>query len=378
MVLQVNPEIAPGVRDYSPRADEYAPAVEYAAPSAATYTGSYGELKRIIKSRGLLDRQPGHFVARLVIVTALLALSVAILVAVHVFWILCLDAVFMGLVSTQLGFNGHDVGHRQVFAKTWKNDLVGLFQGNLLLGMSFSWWLDKHNRHHANPNVTDCDPDIDLPMIAFSREQAAEKRGIGRWIVSHQNWLFFPLLMLVGMDLQRNGVVYVARGKSRYPKTESLLLLLHFVGYFGLIFVLLPVWQAVVFILIHQAVTGLYLGSVFAPNHKGMLIVGREADLDFLRRQTLTARNVRAGWFADTWYGGLNYQIEHHLFPSMPRGHLAAAQPFIRAYCEEHGVSYHETSVIQSYREILASLRDVGHSVRKTPAAPTQIAPSGN
>lgn len=370
MVLQVTPQAAPRAEDAASLADAVvaslaAPATtDQNAANSGSYTGSYSELKREIKAQGLLERQAGRFIARIIIVTTLLAISVAILVAVRVFWIQCLDAVLMGLVSTQLGFNGHDVGHRQVFAKTWQNDLVGLLQGNLLLGMSFSWWLDKHNRHHSNPNVSDCDPDIDLPMIAFSREQAEEKQGVARWIVAHQAWLFFPLLTLVGMDLQLSGVKFLARGKSRYPKTEALLLLIHFVGYFGLIFAVLPVWQAVVFILIHQAVTGLYLGSVFAPNHKGMLIVERESDLDFLRRQTLTARNVRAGWFADTWYGGLNYQIEHHLFPTMPRGHLAKAQPIIRAYCESHGVSYHETTVGQSYVEILTSLSQVGANLR--------------
>jgi len=361
MALQISPQFASGEQETSP------PTEAHTANHAATgaYTGSYSELKRLIKTQGLLERQPSHFVARLVIVTTLLALSVALLVTVRVFWVQCLDAIFMGLVSSQLGFNGHDVGHRQVFAKAWKNDLVGLLQGNLLLGMSFSWWVDKHNRHHSNPNVADCDPDIDLPMIAFSREQAEEKHGVWRWIVAHQAWLFFPLLTLVGMDLQRSGVRHLLKRQARYPRTEALLLLVHFVGYFGVIFAVLPIWQAVIFILIHQAVTGLYLGSVFAPNHKGMLLVERENDLDFLRRQTLTARNVRAGWFADTWYGGLNYQIEHHLFPAMPRGHLAKAQPIIRAYCEEHGVSYHETSVIQSYREILSSLHHVGASLRR-------------
>ncbi len=355
MVLQTTPAASPGDTVSS----------SLTARAAVADQGSYSELKRIIKEHGLLERQPIHFVVRLLIVTLLLAVGIALLVTVRVFWLQCIGAVFLGLVSTQLGFNGHDVGHRQVFATTWKNDVVGLIQGNLLLGMSFSWWLDKHNRHHSHPNVAECDPDIDLPMIAFSREQAAEKRGISRWIVAHQHWLFFPLLTLVGLDLQRSSVIFIAQGKARYPKTEVALLLLHYVGYLGVLFTIMPIWEAVVVVLIHQAVTGIYLGSVFAPNHKGMAMVAQDSDLDFLRRQTLTARNVRAGWFADMWYGGLNYQIEHHLFPTMPRGQLARAQPIIRTYCQAHGVTYHETSVLQSYREILVSLREVGRSATR-------------
>jgi Fatty acid desaturase len=77
---------------------------------------------------------------------------------------------------------------------------------------------------------------------------------------------------------------------------------------------------------------GLYLGSVFAPNHKGMPILSRDDDSDFLRRQVLTARNVRGGRLTDLLLGGLNYQIEHHLFPSMPRPSLRRAQPLVHAY----------------------------------------------
>ena len=82
--------------------------------------------------------------------------------------------------------------------------------------------------------------------------------------------------------------------------------------------------QALVFIAVHQGLLGLYLGSVFAPNHKGMPILSKDDDSDFLRRQVLTARNVRGGRLTDLLLGGLNYQIEHHLFPSMPRPRCAA------------------------------------------------------
>jgi len=119
-----------------------------------------------------------------------------------------------------------------------------------------------------------------------------------------------------------------------------------------------------VFVLIHKAATGMYLGSVFAPNHKGMLITEHDNDMDFLHLQVLTARNVYANPFVDAWYGGLNYQIEHHLFPSMPRSSLAEAQGIIRAYCRGHAISYHETGMLRSYGEILTFLHDIGAPLR--------------
>jgi fatty acid desaturase len=329
---------------------------------------SYAELKRLIKARGLLDRQPIRSLIRLLIVDVLLALSVAVVIGVHVFWVQCLNAVFLAVVSTQLGFNGHDAGHRQAFSSTRKNDLAGLLHGTLGLAMSFSWWVDKHNRHHSHPNELDSDPDLAIPVLAFTAADAARKHGVLRFIAAHQALFFFPLLALVALDLQRTSIQFLVQGKARLPKTEALLMLLHYLGYLGLLFTMLPVWQAIVFVLIHQTATGLYLGSVFAPNHKGMLLTEQNCQLDFLRRQVLTARNVHAHPLVDAWYGGLNYQIEHHLFPSMPRGNLGKAQVVIRAYCQEHAIAYHETSVLQSYGEILGYLHDVGASLRTSVA----------
>jgi len=339
-----------------------APAGRDAAPMASS--GSYAELKRIIKGHGLLERRPARAVARLLTVDLLLVASVGILLGVHVFWVQCLNALFMAFVSAQLGFNGHDAGHRQTFGATWKNDVVGLIHGNLLIGMSFGWWVDKHNRHHSHPNEIDADPDIDIPFLRFTGEDAARTRGVLRFIAAHQAAFFFPLLTLTVLGLQMNSVGFLLKGKARHARAEALLLALHYAGYFGLLLLALPPWQALVFLLIHKLTTGLYLGSTFAPNHKGMEILEHGSTIDFLRRQVLTARNVRANAFNDMWYGGLNYQIEHHLFPAMPRANLGRAQGIIRGYCEAHGIAYHETGVRRSYREILAYLHAIGAPLR--------------
>jgi len=88
----------------------------------------------------------------------------------------------------------------------------------------------------------------------------------------------------------------------------------------------------------------------------------------FLQRQVLTSRNVRGGWLTDFALGGLNYQIEHHLFPSMPRVNLRRAQPLIAAFCAEHGLPYAEATLIGSYAEALRHLRTVGQTTRRRPS----------
>ena len=113
----------------------------------------------------------------------------------------------------------------------------------------------------------------------------------------------------------------------RHRRTEAVLLLVHTVAtYLGVVFAVLPPGKALAFIAIHKGLWGVYMGMSFAPNHKGMPVLTAEDELDFLRKQVLTSRNVVGGRWVDVALGGLNYQIEHHLFPSMPRANLRRAR----------------------------------------------------
>jgi fatty acid desaturase len=102
-----------------------------------------------------------------------------------------------------------------------------------------------------------------------------------------------------------------------------------------------------------------YLGCSFAPNHKGMPIIESGSGLSFARRQVISSRNIAGGRFTNLLLGGLNYQIEHHLFPTMPRPNLARAQGLVRAFCLDNNLGYREDSLIGSYRQTVRSLRRV-------------------
>jgi fatty acid desaturase len=216
------------------------------------------------------------------------------------------------------------------------------------------------------------DPDIDIPVVAFSEKDALAKRGVPRIIVKYQRYFFFPLLLFEAYSLHMGSLGFLVNKKTwKYRWIESLLLALHFVWFFGLIFIALGVLNGLIFIAVQQAFFGLYMASVFAPNHKGMLIIGKDEVIDFLRLQVLTARNVKAHPITDFWYGGLNYQIEHHLFPSMARNQLREAQKIIRKFCDDLEISYHETSMVRSYAEILEYLHIVSAPLRQKKLAQT-------
>ncbi len=327
-------------------------------------TNYYPELRRIIKERGLLDKQPAYYTFKILSTLALLGLSITLLVVVNNFWFQLLNAAFLAFVFGQIGFVGHDAGHRSVLRSVRGNDLIGL-SGSFLMGLSWSWWVTQHNQHHTTPNDLEQDPHTTIPLLAFSEETAQSMSKRIRSLVRYQAFYFVPMLLLEGLNVRLASILFwVGRGKTKSPWFEPLSMGLHFLLYFGLLFYFLNPWQVLAFVLVHQALFGLYYGVVFAPNHKGMLTIDKNNSMDFLHTQVLTTRNVKPGLITDFWYGGLNHQIEHHLFPMMPRNRLGKARIIIKAFCQQHDISYYETSTSRSYWEILSFLHRVAAPVR--------------
>ncbi|HEC21896.1 MAG TPA: acyl-CoA desaturase [Chloroflexi bacterium] len=332
-----------------------------------SYSKAYAELKRLAKEKGLLEKQPAYYIYALLEPLILLGIGVAVLLLVDAFWVQLINALYLAVVFVRVGFVMHDAGHRQIFKKTRRNDLVGLIYGNLLLGSSISSWRERHNEHHAHTNELDADPTLEIPLWAWIEEQVQEQKGLLRFIMKYQAFTFFPVLSLSAFFQAFAAIRYVLMEKKVEDRAwQGLLLALHFVLYFGLVFYALPWWQAVIFLLVNHLALGLHLGLVFAPNHKGMPLVEKDHQMDFLYVQALTTRNVRPGPVVDYLYGGLNYQIEHHLFPGMPRNKLGEARRIVKAFCEERDIPYYETGPIRSYREILQYMHQVGAPLRRS------------
>jgi fatty acid desaturase len=327
-----------------------------------TVGSDYSDLLREVKRAGLLNRRPRRAAGRIVLIGVLFAAGWTGFVVLGQSWWQLAVAAFLALVFTQVGFLGHDAGHRQLFRSRRANDLVGLLSGNLGIGLSFGWWMDKHNRHHAHPNHEEHDPDVQPGAIVFNRSSGHARRGWARAVARGQAFLFFPLLTFEAMSLHVASVRGLLRRGSRRRPLETVLFGTHVLGYVLVVAIVLPPLQAMVFVAVHQGLFGLYLGCSFAPNHKGMPAPRALDELDFLRRQVLTSRNVRGGRVVDLALGGLNYQIEHHLFPSMPRSNLRHAQPIVRAFCADRGVPYHESRLLASYAETLRHLHAVGRA----------------
>lgn len=325
----------------------------------------YTDLAAEIRASGLLRRRYAYYWLRITLVLAAFAALWLGFALLGDSWFQLLLAGAMGVVMTQLGFLGHDAAHRQVFRSAAWN----LWTARILAwaaGLSHVWWKGKHNTHHSAPNQEGRDPDIAPGFVAFTPAAVEGRRSaVTRWLACHQGWFFFPLLTLEGLNLHVASVrPFLARGVSRAQRVEAGLVVLRLATYVAALLLVLPVGKAAAFLAVQSAVFGLCLGGSFAPNHIGMPIVPPTSRIDFLRRQVLMSRNVCGGAWVDFVLGGLNYQIEHHLFPSMPRPNLRRASPVVRAYCDEHQVRYTEVGLFGAYRIIVDYLNNVGLRAR--------------
>ena len=326
------------------------------AAEAVPLSSDFGRLLTQVRDARLLDRSLWLYLPRLLTTAVLGAGGIVLLVVAGNSWWQLLVAAYSAVVFTQLGFLGHDAGHQQIFRRRRDNDRFGLVLANLCIGLSYSWWVDKHGRHHRSPNEVGRDPDVARNVLAWTHEQADAQRGALALVVRHQAVLFFPLLLLEALNLHIGSVRALLAAPRRHAR-ELALLAAHAVGLAAVLLLVMSPLHALAFVGVQQAAFGLYLGCSFAPNHKGMRIVGDDERLDFLRRQVLTSRNVTGGRAVAAMLGSLNYQIEHHLFPSMPSRNLRRARPLVRRFCAENGVSYAETSLVRSYGQALRYLR---------------------
>jgi fatty acid desaturase len=330
---------------------------------AARRGSDFAELSRTIVGDGLLNRRRGYYAVRMSLNFLALAGACVGFVFIGNSWWTLFIGVALALIFTQFAFIGHDAGHKQIFRTRLANDVTGYAHAGLV-GISYGWWIAKHNAHHANPNHEDKDPDLDIPALAFTARQATTKTGFLHWMARNQAALFFPLLLLEGLNLHFASGEAIWKPGLKSRRLEAGLLFAHTAVYLGAVFLVLSPGTALVFIAVHQGLWGVYMGCSFAPNHKGMETVSEGHTLDFLRKQVLTSRNVRGGFWVDFALGGLNYQIEHHLFPSMPRPNLRHAQLTVSQFCAQRDIAYAECGLARSYGYVLQHLYDVGAPLR--------------
>ena len=321
----------------------------------------FSALLHTVRDAGLLRRRRGFYILTFASITLAMVAAWVGFAYLQETWYTLIIAAVLGIIFTQYAFLGHEAAHRQVFESGKANEYAGRVLADFFVGMSYSWWMAKHSRHHGNPNTVGKDPDIEPDFIVFQEDDARKLTGFKAAMTRRQGWFFFPALLLEGLNLHQHAYRTVFSRKKVDRRAFSIVLLtVRNVAYLSVIFYFLPLGMAFAFLGVQLAIFGLYMGASFAPNHIGMPILPADSKVDFLRRQVLTSRNVSGGWFMNIFMGGLNFQVEHHLFPSMPRPHLRKANEIVREYCDARQIAYTETGYGRAQVIVVDYLNKVG------------------
>lgn len=343
---------------------------------------AYRDLRIQLIKMGMFEASPLYYTWKVTSNLLILGASVYCAITTDSWAWNMTGAVLLALFWQQCGWLAHDFLHHQVFKARWKGDLAGVVIGDLFQGFSVQWWKSKHNAHHAVPNLhastptaADGDPDIDtMPILAWTLKMAenAKDSEWGRFMIKYQAAFYFPALLFARLAWAHQSWVFVYGGwgqhsvkgakqdqaNMKYPTLEKIALLLHYT-FFGWVMSNMAPLNAIAYFLVAQTVCGLFLAVVFGLGHNGMAVYPADQRPDFWKLQVSTTRNVTSNMFVDWFCGGLQYQVDHHLFPSLPRHNLKKVHELVHSFCKDQGVSYHETNMWVGTKEVLSHLSEV-------------------
>jgi fatty acid desaturase len=318
---------------------------------------AYAQLKKDVEAAGILDRAYGYYLTMSVFAFGGFFLTIYLL---YVTTSLALAAVF-GLIFTfftiQLGGLFHDAGHRAIFKSSKLNDIIGHIIGFLVVD-SIDAWMRIHNKHHANTNEVDEDPDLEIPLHSFATSRFAKEAGFYGIFKKYQAYTYFPVRCLIIVTKRVGSFVYLSKNwKSAWWKMGFLTIGL--IIWYVLPFVYFDLSKTIVIFLTTSLPFGFYLANIFAPNHKGMPEIKKGTKISFMEQAIITSRNLKGGFLTELFFNGLNYQIEHHLFTECPRNKLKLITPYAKNICKQYGLEYTEVGIIETNKIILHELNQV-------------------
>ena len=365
------------------------------------FTKGHREIRQELLRRGLFETNEYYYYLKITWLLLLWVASVYCTLLPDSPSLHKLGAVLMAIFWQQLAFVGHDVGHNAISHKKWKDTFIGVLLGNTFGGISLGWWKRSHNVHHIVCNSIEHDPDIQhMPIFAVTDDifdkDKLRKAGVydekkkGFWtsyhdhfisadfasslLVSYQHWLFYPIMAVARFNLYIQGWIFCIMAWKQdawYAKRYQALefgTLTTFLVWMVCLVMSLPSNERLSWLLISHSIAGI-LHVQICLSHFTMDTYHGHAYNDvkdeWFTMQCVTTMNVDTYRCMDFIHGGLQFQIEHHLFPRLPRHNLREARALVKPFAEKWGIRYHEQGFIDCNKELVNGLRSVAHKCRK-------------
>lgn len=259
--------------------------------------------------------------------------------------------VYFALLFVEIGYISHDLVHNQYFSSVKMNHFFAYILANAGIGLSWSWWFQKHNVGHHNSTNSDIhDTDIrDYDEIFTGRS------GMHPFFHKYKKVLFWFAPIFVYFNLLMKSTQFIIQEKKYGEGMMSLFFLIfpaslifHF-SFFPALFCFVGI----------GIIVGYILGYVFMVNHIGLEIIDglKIREYAWIDLQTRTSRNITGSRLTTELFWWLDKQIEHHLFPGISRRKIRKVAKVVKEYCQSHGLPYHEVSFQVALSEIYQTLK---------------------
>ncbi|KXS10027.1 fatty acid/sphingolipid desaturase [Gonapodya prolifera JEL478] len=334
-------------------------AVGYGAlVSNSEVSKDYRRLHQQLKDLGFFETDYSNYMRE--VIKYLICLTIIVYTGIfaprHILsYVVC--AATTAFMWQQMAFVGHDIGHNAVFHNAKLDYAVGTAFGNPLLGISIGWWKSNHNIHHVVTNSPEHDPDIQhLPFFAvssrFLTKLYSSYYGVtwdfpndhfAKLLVSMQHNLYYPILCFARFFLYLQSVKYLLSPWCPYRLWEvgtmicfaswQIFLVSHFHSWTGI----------AIYVFMSHALT-MILHLQITLSHFSMPTQDPPENEDWATKALRTSLDVECPEWLDWFHGGLQFQVEHHLFPRIARHKLRQVRPYVADFAARHGLSLNSQS----------------------------------
>lgn len=261
----------------------------------------------------------------------------------------------LSLILAQFAFVGHDAGHGSLGISPRLHTLVGEYCMTLFTGLAFAEWYGRHRLHHRFCQHEPRDPDMDVTLVASLTDDSRRKKGpAGRVFTRLQGVSTWFLSLLFAHSQRHLSQWGVLRAPLRF-RVDAFFLVLHLALWWAVPLLLGVTPDRVVLVyFLPLFFLGPYLAAIFWVNHVGMPLIAEPAEFSYLEHQLVTSRTIVNPRYMDWFFGGLNFQIEHHLFPTIPSFRLRRVSELVKPLIERESLPYHGVSFPRAMQDVAA------------------------
>lgn len=326
----------------------------------------FRELRQKAVEMGYFKASPLFFILIIAHILAMEAATWFLFYYCGVSWLtLLFGSIFLVIAQAQAGWAQHDYGHLSVFNSSRWNHVLHLITINFFKGASSAWWNYRHFLHHAKPNRMAIDPDVRMDkLFVLGKVQPVEwgqrkKKGLFGLKFSFQHDYFFFVLPPLLLPLYFNFEIpyYLI---SRHLWGELVLTYTFLLRYCFMFSQFLGIWGTLCYYLWIRFLESHWFVWTTQMSHIPMDIDHDQPEDNWVTLQLKATCNVNQSLFNDWFSGHLNFQIEHHLFPTMPRHNYCKVAPLVKSMCKKHGLDYQSKTLFTAFGDIVGSLKDSG------------------